>query len=362
MESMKEIRIGFLSVCFALGGCRTQAQVLDNTSSQVNSSTQASSQAQVQDKTDSANGAVLRMVQAIPLPDVEGRFDHFAIDLQRQHLFVAALGNNTLEVLNLRDGKPLRSIKGLQKPTGTAFVPEFKRIFAASGDGETCEVFNGDTLGLLQSVKSLPDADNVRYDAAAKHVYIGYGDGGLSIVDAASGQRLGDIKLAGHPESFQLEKAGTRIFVNVPTARHIAVIDRTKRAVVATWPLEGARSNFPMALDETHHRLFVGCRDPARVLVYDTTSGRVTATLKIDGDTDDLFYDAARQRLYVACGAGFINVFQQQDADRYRAIANMATAVGARTALFVPELKRLYLAVPHRGTQGAQIRAYAVQP
>ncbi len=354
--------MAFLSVCFALGGCGTQAQDLDSISPQVNSPTQVSTQAQAQDKTESANGAVLRMVQVISLPGVEGRFDHFAIDLQRQHLFVAALGNDTLEVLNLRKGKPLRSIKGLQKPTGIAFAPEFNRIFAASGDGETCEVFNGDTLGFVQSVKSLPDADNVRYDGAAKHVYVGYGDGALAVMDAASGQRLGDIKLAGHPESFQLEKAGARIFVNVPTAGHIAVVDRAKRAVVATWPLAGARSNFPMALDEANHRLFIGCRDPARVLVYDTTSGRVTATLKIAGDIDDLFYDAARKRLYVACGAGFINVFQQQNADRYTAIASIATAAGARTALFVPELKRLYLAVPHRGTQAAQIRVYAVQP
>jgi len=357
---MKEIKIGFLSVCFALGGCGTQAQDLDNTSAQFNSPSQVSTQAQ--DKTDSANGAVLRMVQAIPLPGVEGRFDHFAIDLQSQHLFVAALGNDTFEVLNLRDGKRLHSIRGLPKPTGIAFAPEFSRIFAASGNGETCEIFNGETFARVGSVKSLPDADNVRYDSAAKHIYVGYGDGALVVVDAASGQRLGDIKLAGHPESFQLEKAGRRIFVNVPTARHVAVIDRAKRAVVATWPLEGARSNFPMALDETNHRLFVGCRDPARVLVYDTTSGRVTATLKIAGDTDDLFYDAARKRLYVACGAGFINVFQQQDANRYTVIANMATAAGARTALFVPQLKRLYLAVPHRGTQGAQIRVYEVQP
>lgn len=357
---MKQIGMAFLSVCLIIGGCGTQAQDLDKALSQVSAPTQVKTQAP--DKTNSTNNGVLRMVQAIPLPVVEGRFDHFAIDLQRQHLFVAALGNDTLEVLDLREGKRLRSIKGLQKPTGIAFAPAPNRIFAASGDSAMCEVFNGDTLRLMQSVKSLPDADNVRYDSAAKYIYVGYGDGALGIVDAASGKRLGDIQLAGHPESFQLEKAGTRIFVNVPTARHLAVIDRIKRAVVATWPLKGARSNFPMALDETNHRLFIGCRDPARVLVYDTTSGRVTATLKIAGDTDDLFYDAARKRLYVACGAGFINVFQQNDVDHYTPIASIETAAGARTALFVPELKRLYLAVPHRGTQGAQIRAYAVQP
>lgn len=359
---MKETQIVLLSLCIALGGSGTQVQGLDNASAQVRSPGRAGAQTQTQDKTESANAGALRLVQAIPLPGVEGRFDHFAIDLQRRHLFVAGLGNNTLEVLDLREGKHLHSIKGLRKPTGIAFVPEVDRVFAASGDGETCEILDGDKLSLVQSVKSLPDADNVRYDSVAKHIYVGYGDGALGIVDAVSGQRLGDVKLAGHPESFQLEKAGARIFVNVPTARQIAVVDRTKRAVVATWPLEGARSNFPMALDEVNHRLFVGCREPARVLVYDTTSSRVTATLSIAGDTDDLFYDEVRQRLYVACGAGFINVFQQQDDGHCEAIGRMATAAGARTALFVPELNRLYLAVPHRGTQTAQILAYAVQP
>lgn len=358
---MKEFRIALLSMCLMLGGCRTHAQDLDKTSPPANALGQMSTQPQ-EDRTDRTHGTVLRMVQAIPLPGVEGRIDHLAIDLQHQHLFVAALGNNTLEVLDLRNGKRPRSITGLQKPTGIAFVPELNRIFAASGNGETCEIFNGETFVPLGSVKSLPDADNVRYDSAAKHLYVGYGDGALGIIDATNGQHLVDIALAGHPESFQLEQTGKRIFVNVPTARHIAVVDRARRAVVATWPLEGARSNFPMALDEADHRLFIGCRDPARVLVYDTDSGRVIAALKIAGDTDDLFYDAARKHLYVACGDGYINVFQQRDANHYSLTSDIPTVAGGRTALFVPELKRLYLAVPHHGTQGAQIRVYQVMP
>lgn len=240
----------------------------------------------------------------------------------------------------------------MRKPTVVAF--------AASGEGEACQVFDAQTLWLIQSVKSLPDADNARLDSAGRRVYVGYGEGALAVLDAASGRRLGDIALAGHPKSFQLEKIGPRLFVNVPTAGHIAVVDRAKGAVVATWPLDGARSNFPMALDEESHRLFVGCREPSQVLVYDTRSGRVAARLPIDGDTDDLFLDAASKRLYVACGAGFLNVFEQKGADRYTLAARIPTAAGARTALLVPQLKRLYLAVPHRGAQGAEIRAYAV--
>jgi DNA-binding beta-propeller fold protein YncE len=357
---MKQINVALLSACFMLARCGTKAQDLDEPPSQPGVPLQA--ETQTRDKSDNAHSGTLHMVQTIPLPGVEGRFDHFAVELQRQHLFVAALGNDTLEVLDLRAGKHLHSIKGVQKPTGVAFVPEFNRIFAASGDGATCEIFNADTFRPVQSVKSLPDADNVRYDGATKQIYVGYGDGALGILEAATGKRLSDITLAGHPESFQLEKTGTRIFVNVPTAEHIAVVDRTQRTVVSTWPLDGARSNFPMALDEANHRLFIGCRNPARLLVYDTATGRVTATLEIGGDTDDLFYDAVQKRLYVACGAGLINVFQQKDADRYHAIDSISTAAGARTALFVPELKRFYLAVPRRDTQGAHIRVYAVQP
>jgi len=304
----------------------------------------------------------LRFVQAIPLPGVEGRFDHMAVDLQRQRLFVAALGNNSLEIMNLQNGERLQTIKSFQKPTGIAFAPKLNRIFAASGDGERCEILDSKTFRIVHSTTSLPDADNVRFDDAEERVYVGYGDGALAKIDAGSGRKMGDIPLKGHPESFQLEKTGARIFVNVPTAESIAVIDRAQNKVVATWTLEGARSNFPMALDESNHRLFVGCREPASLLVYDTASGRVAASLPIAADTDDLFYDAARRRLYVACGGGFINVIQQQDADVYKEIARIPTAEGARTALFVPELRRFYLAVPQRGSQRAEIRVFEVQP
>ncbi len=304
----------------------------------------------------------LRLIQTIPMPEVEGRIDHLAVDLKGERLFVAALGNNTLEVLDLIAGKLIRSITGLQEPQGVLFIPEFNKIFVTNGEGGTCDIFDGDAFKLINRVKSLEDADNIRYDAAAKYVYIGYGSGALGILDAANGKHLGDIRLAGHPESFQLEKSGPRIFINVPTANQIAVVDQEKRAVVATWPLKGAQSNFPMALDETNHRLFVGFRKPAKLIVFDTESGKAVANLDSVGDTDDIFYDAMRKRIYVSGGEGFLDVFEQGDADHYRILAKIPTASGARTALFVPELGRLYLAVPHRGSQGAEVRVYEAQP
>ncbi len=298
------------------------------------------------------------MVQIIPLPGVEGRFDHFAIDPQRQHLFVAALGNDTLEVLDLRAGKSLRSIRGFSKPTGVAFAPQFQRLFVGNGEGGSCEILDGDSFDTVQNIKGLPDADNVRYDSAAGQVFVGYGSGALAIIRAADGKRVGDIPLGAHPESFQLETLGRRIFVNVPDAGQIAVVDRDKRAIAALWPLQGARSNFPMELDEAHHRLFIGCRDPARVLIYDTTSGQVVDTLSIGGDADDLFWDAGQSRLYVSCGAGIVNIFQLK-AKGWTLLASLVTAAGARTSFWAPELRRFYVAVPHRGAQGAEIRAYA---
>lgn len=304
----------------------------------------------------------LRLLQTIPLRGVEGRFDHFALDARRQRLFVAALGNNTLQVLELRTGQPLRSIPNLPKATGVVFVAPLNRIFAASGEGGRCAILDGATFAQVGSAPGLPDADNVRCDASARQVYVGYGQGALAILDAATGRRVGDIPLAAHPEAFELEAKGPRIFVNVPEAGHIAVIDRSKRAVIATWPTEGASSNFPMALDEAHHRLFVGCREPSQVLVYNTLTGQVVTALEVGEDTDDLFYDASLKRLYVSCGSGEIDAFQASDADHYDALASVSTAPGARTSFFSPGLERLYLAVPHRGRQGAEIRVYATSP
>jgi DNA-binding beta-propeller fold protein YncE len=304
---------------------------------------------------------LLRMVQTIALPNVEGRIDHLAVDIKGQRLFVAALGNNTVEVLDLRAGARAHTITGLREPQGVGFIPDSNKIFIANAKGGACDVFDGASLKRLKSVKFSDDADNVRYDAAAGRVYVGYGDGALGVLDGATGDHLGDVKLDGHPESFQLEKSGARIFVNIPTARKIAVVDRAKAAVVASWKVDG-RDNFPMALDEEQRRLFVATRKPAKLVVFDTGSGRAVAGLEAPGDADDVFYDRARKRIYISGGEGVLGVFQQRDSDHYEAVARIASASGARTALFVPELARLYLVVPHRGGQKAEVRVYEAAP
>ncbi|HEY2989048.1 MAG TPA: YncE family protein [Candidatus Binatia bacterium] len=311
---------------------------------------------------EAGESAPLKLVQTIPLPNVEGRIDHMAVDLKGQRLFVAALGNNTVEIIDLRDGKRIRSITGLHEPQGVGFVPDLNKLFVANAKGGACDIFDGASFKLVKSVKFSDDADNVRYDAVARRVYVGYGGGALGVIDAATGDPLGDIKLDGHPESFQLEKSGRRIFVNVPTSQNVAVVDREKRAVIATWPVAGAKANFPLALDEERHRLFVGARQPAKLVVFDTESGHPVANPDIPGDADDIFYDAARRQIYVSGGEGVIGILRQDDADHYTMLSKVPTAAGARTSFLVPELNRLYLAVPHRGKQTAEIRVYESQP
>jgi len=297
----------------------------------------------------------------IALPAVKGRIDHFGVDLKQQRLFVAALGNDTLEVVDLKSSRRERSLDGFGEPQGVLYLSEFNRIYVANGGANRVDILDGTSLARTKSVEGLDDADNVRYDAGARKVYVGYGKGALRALDPATGDSAGDIRLAGHPESFQLETRGTRIFVNVPPARHIAVVDRTKRAVVATWGVPGVESNYPMALDESGRRLFVGARRPAMLLVYDIDSGKVVAKEPIGEDTDDIFFDPKRKRLYVICGQGRIDIVRQDDADHYSLEGTVRTAPRARTGLFVPEEGRLYVAAPAIGTSPAKLLAYRLR-
>jgi hypothetical protein len=190
---------------------------------------------------------------------------------------------------------------------------------------------------------------------------VGFGSGGIGIINAVDGKQIGSVKLAAHPEAFEIEKQGERIFVNVPNARQIAVVDRVKGEVIATWKTDAAFGNFPMALDEANHRLFVGCRLPSKLIVLDTESGKTVTSVGISGDPDDLFYDKKRHRVYVICGAGKIDIVDQKDANTYKALIKIKTADGARSGLFVPEKDALFVAVPHRGSQQAEIRRYQIE-
>ena len=303
----------------------------------------------------------LKLVREIALPGVKGRIDHCAFDVSGQRLFVCALGNNSVEVIDMRKGERVHSITGLGSPQGVAYIPDGDRIFVANDQSGMCKMYDGKSFRQVGELNLKDDADNVRYDAAAKRIYVGFGSGGIAVVNPSDVKQIGVIKLSAHPEAFQLEKSGSRIFVNVPNSGHVAVADREQTKVVATWRTDLALANFPMALDETNHRLFVGCRMPSKLIVINTDSGEVASKIDLSADADDVFYDNKRRRLYVTCGAGKIDVIEQSDPNTYKALARIDTASGARTGLFVPELDTLFVAVPHRGSQMASIRSYQVE-
>ena len=306
-------------------------------------------------------GAPLKLRTTVALPGVEGRIDHFAFDPTGERLFVCALGNNTVEVLDLQKGQRIYTITGLGAPQGIAYVPDLDRLFVANDKDGIFKIYDAKSFHLIGELNFEDDADNVRYDDATKKIYVGFGSGGIAVVNARDGKQIGSIKLSAHPEAFELEKNGKRIFVNVPKARQVAAVDREKGEVVAKWNTDLAFGNFPMALDETNHRLFVGCRVPSKVVVLNTESGQIVAKIDVSGDSDDIFYDSKRHRIYAICGAGKIDIINQSDANTYKAFAKTVTASGARTGLFAPEQDTLFVAVPHRGSQDAEIRAYQIE-
>ncbi len=307
----------------------------------------------------------LDLTEAIPLPGVQGRFDHFGFDRGNQ-LFVSALGNNTVEVIDISARVRVHSIQGIPNPQGVVYAPEVKKLFAASSKGKLY-IYDGTSFELIKEIDFGGDVDNLRYDPAAKRVYAGYGEdetGAIGVVDGSTNERIGeDYKLGAHPESFQLEADGPNIYVNLPDLKQIAVINRRTRAI-ARWPLT-LEHNFPMALDEANHRLFVATRRPARMAVFDTSSGRLVAALPCVQDSDDMYYDSGRKRIYASGGEGYISVFQQKDADHYRILAKVPSSLGARTAGYFGKgrkgFDRFFLAVPARADHGAEVWIYTVQ-
>ena len=299
---------------------------------------------------------------AIPLNGVEGRIDHFGFDATRQRLFVAALGNDTVELLDLSADRVTQEIKGLRAPQGIGFAPESNRLAVANDQDGSVRLYDGTTLRQTARIDLNDDADNVRYDASSRRFWVGYGEGGLAEIDPENAVEIADVKLESHPESFQLETSGKRIFVNLPGAGYVGVVDRQAGKLTSKFTLKGARANFPMALDEADRRLFIGCRSPAELLVLDTETGKTMASVDIVGDTDDLFYDATNRRIYVSGGEGRVTVIRQTSPDIYEVAGQVGTAPGARTSFFVPGTQTLYVAVPHRAKQSPEVRVFKVPP
>jgi DNA-binding beta-propeller fold protein YncE len=305
---------------------------------------------------------VLTLVRTISLPNVAGRIDHLAIDKLERRLFVAALGNHSVEVIDLQAGKFVRHLAGFSEPQGVAYLPDLKRLVVADGGADRVDILDGQSFRLLHRIDGLDDADNVRFEVKSGRVYGGYGNGGLQVLDPKNGAMQDKIALSGHPEAFEIDEQRNRIFINVPEKQQIIIAERQGSHATRMRQLATAERNFPMALDTRGHHLFVGTRRPALLQVYNADSGNPVSRIAIGADPDDIFFDSATKRLYVVCGEGVINVLRQTDADHFTMETTMPTRAGARTGLFVPEKHRLYVAVPQRNAQSAEIREFAVSP
>jgi YVTN family beta-propeller protein len=301
-----------------------------------------------------AEAAPLVLEAKIPLGTVRGRIDHLAFDTTRQYLYVAELGNDSVGVVDLKLNKVVRTLTGLHEPQGIGYVKSTDTLYVANAADGTVRLFRGADLAPVGEIALGQDADNVRVDDAAHRVYVGYGSGALGVIDTATRTKVADIPLKAHPESFQLERAGQRIFINVPDAREIAVVDRAANRVVANWTTDSLRANFPLALDGASRHVFAVFRDPARVGVFAEEDGGLVTSFETCGDSDDVFFDSKRRRLYVTCGEGFVDVFAEE-AGAYRRMGHVGSSAGARTSLFVADLDRLLLAVRATATAPASI-------
>lgn len=308
-----------------------------------------------------AAAAPLVLESRIELGEVSGRIDHLAVDLKRQRLFIAELGNDSVGVVDLRSARLLQRLTGLSEPQGIVFAPASDELYVANGGDGSVRVFRGSDLASIATIDLGDDADNLRLDAMRGQVFAGYGHGGLALIEAATHRVLAHIALGGHPEGFQLSSDGQRAYVNVPGKNEIAVVDLEARSRIGSWPTAELRSNFPMAVDGTSSDIWVAFRSPPRLARFDTRLGKATLNLQTCGDSDDVFVDSTRQWVYVVCGSGTVEVWEQAGAS-YTRTASLPTLSGARTGLFVPELERLFIATRAGPGQPASIMVFRPAP
>ena len=303
-------------------------------------------------------GSALQLEAKISLGDVNGRIDHMSIDPNRLRLFVAELGNNSVGVVDLKERKVINVIAGLKEPQGVGYHQSTDTLYVTNAADGSVRMFRGADYSEVGRIDLNDDADNIRLDDVTNQIIVGYGNGALAVIDPVSRSKIADIPLKAHPEGFQLDAKGHQIFVNVPEANAVSVIDRGTGQQTANWPTTDARGNFPMMIDEASSQVVVAFRKPAKLRAYSMQTGKTVNELEICGDSDDVFLDAKRKRLYVSCGGGFIDVIDTSGS--YKRLARIPTAQGARTSLFVPELDRLFLAV--RASSGERPAVWIYRP
>jgi len=303
---------------------------------------------------------LLQLDKVIEMPGVQGRIDHMAVNLKDRIVYMAALGNNTVEVIDLKKGAVIQSIKGLDEPQGVAYIPEHNEIIVANGGNGNCVFYNAATFAIITTLHLSGDADNIRYNAADAKIYVGYGDGGIAVIDAATHKQIGDVRLPAHPESFQIDKKNNLLFVNLPDANSIAVIDIKDLKVINTWKTNNLKANFAMALDTADNHVIIAYRHPGVLVTYDNKTGKEITRTDVVSDADDVFYHVIKQQVYASGGGGSINIFKKDNDNTYKKVANIPARSGARTSLLIPSLQTFILAERANGSKGAAIAVYKI--
>ena len=315
--------------------------------------------------------APLKLVETIPLPGLkDGDFDHFAPDVDGHRLFLTAEENGKVQVLDTNTNKLIHTIEDLKAPHAILYRRDLKKLFIVDGDASAVKVYDSDSYQMTGEIKVAIDADSIAYDSATNYMYVVTGGREahtpyslISVIDTNNSKKLRDIKInSNHVEAIVLEKSGPRMFCNITGQNAVGVLDRSKSTLTATWPLPaGDKQNVAMSLDEANHRLFTVTRTPGKLIVLDSDSGKVIASLPAVGLVDDMSYDAQHKRIYLA-GDQSLDVFEQKDPDHYALLARIPGSFRAKTGILVPELNRYYLAVPHHQNKDAEVRVYEIQP
>lgn len=314
----------------------------------------------------------LRLIHTTPLPGIQGDLEHFAYDLKGNRLFLGTEDHKTVEVFNLRTGERLHSITGFKAPPhALLYLLNSNQLLVTAGDGVgMVDVFSGDDYKLVKTIDLLPGVDCALYDPATHYYYVqsGVDDPSwkthyLHIIDTETLKHIGDIILPGsHSEAMAIDQATERLYVNLTRVDEVGVVDLKKRQLVATWPLTNAhaREPVPMELDARNHRLFIATRHPAKLLVFDTNTGKIIAALPCVGENDNMTFDSASKRIYIS-GNGAVGVYEERDPDHYVHVADVPSAYRTKTHIFVPELNRLYVAASGKFKPGTMLKLLVFQ-
>jgi DNA-binding beta-propeller fold protein YncE len=315
--------------------------------------------------------APLKLVATIPLPGLhDGDFDHFAPDVDGHRLFLTAEENGKVLVIDTSTNKLAHTIEDLKAPHAILYRKDLKKLFIVDGDASAVKVYDSNNYQKVGEIAVAIDADSIAFDPATNYLYVVAGGreahtpySFISVIDTNSSKKLRDIKVnTNHVEAIVLEKAGSRMFANLTGESAVGVLDRNRSTLSATWPLPaGDKANVAMAFDETNRRVFVVTRNPGKLIVLNSDSGKLVTDLPAVGMVDDAVYDAQHKRIYLA-GDQFVDAFEQKDPDHYVLLAKIPGSFRAKTGILVPELNRYYLAVPHHEDKQAEVRVYDVQP